>query len=100
MKSKKKLKVQPQGTMMLLPPKEGTCRICAVKHEPEMPHNAQSLFYGMRFKMRYGRDGTWADAMAHCSEQMQQHWIGELTKAGYYTEPPEGVKLIAEPIDG
>lgn len=31
--------------MMLLPPAEGTCPICATKHESRLPHNAQSLYY-------------------------------------------------------
>ena len=87
-------------SMMLLPPPDGHCRICAVKHEPDLPHNAQSLFYQMRFKMRYGRDGTWADALAHCDETIQGWWITALREKKAYTEPPEGVAPIAEPIDG
>ena len=89
-----------EGKMMLLPPPDGHCRICAVMHEPDMPHNAQSLFYGMRFKMRYGRDGTWADAIAHCTPEMQSYWIQGLTDRGAWSEPPAGVEPIAEPIDG
>ena len=85
---------------MLLPPGEGKCRICAVDHPPEQAHNAQSLFYQMRFNMRYGRPGTWADCIAHCSEDVQKHWITELRALNFYTEPPEGVAPIAERIDG
>lgn len=88
------------GTMMLLPPREGLCRICAGDHKPNMPHNAQSLFYGMRFKMRYKREGTWADAIAHCSVDMRIFWENGLRERGAWTEPPEGVEPIAEPIDG
>ena len=91
---------QPQGSMKLLPPPEGHCRICAVDHQPEMPHNAQSIFYGMRFKMRYGRDGTWADAIAHCDIDMRLHWEKHLRELGAWSEPPEGVDPISEPIDG
>ncbi len=91
------VKAQP---MMLLPPAEGHCRICAVQHEPEAPHNAQSLFYGMRFKMRYGREGTWADAVAHCPEQIRELWEQGLRQRGAWTAPPEGVEAICEPIDG
>jgi hypothetical protein len=86
--------------MMLLPPAEGNCRICAVKHEPHMPHDAQSLFYGMRFKMRYQREGTWADAVAHCPILVRAFWKEELRKGGHWTEPPQGVEPIREPIDG
>jgi hypothetical protein len=85
---------------MLLPPAEGKCRICAVAHEPDQAHNASSLFYGMRFKMRYGRDGTWADAVAHCPPATRELWEQVLRRRGRWTEPPAGVALIAEPIDG
>ncbi len=86
--------------MMLMPPKEGHCRICAVAHEPELPHNAQSLFFAMRFQMRYGRQGTWADAIAHCSDEMQDLWRQALKEMGAWSEPPAGVEVISEPIDG
>jgi hypothetical protein len=91
---------QNEGKMMLMPPPEGHCRICAVKHEPGNPHNAQSIFYGMRFKMRYGRDGTWADALAHCAPALRAAWERELRKVNAWTEPPPGVEPVAEPIDG
>ena len=92
---------KPAGRMMLLPPAEGKCRICAVAHEPELPHNADSLFYGMRFKMRYGRDGTWEDAAAHCSPEMRAMWKEEYeSMGGRWTSPAEGVEPISEPIDG
>jgi len=86
--------------MTLLPPKEGHCRICAVKHEPTLPHNAQSLYYAMRFQMRHGRQGTWADAVAHCTQEIREFWETELTKKGAWSKPPEGVEPIEEPIDG
>ena len=87
--------------MMLMPPEEGKCRICAVEHEPEMPHDATSLFYGLRFKMRYGREGTWADATAHCTPEMRAEWKALIPEhGGRWTEPPEGVEPISEPIDG
>lgn len=85
---------------MLLPPPDGHCRICAVKHEPEQPHNAQSIFYQIRFKLRYGRDSTWADAIAHCDELAQNHWKKSLVDKNAWTEPPNGVAPISEPIDG
>lgn len=84
---------------MLLPPPEGHCRICAAKHEPHEAHNAQSIFYQMRFRMRYGRDGTWADAIAHVDERQWKFWRKLLGDAGAWTEPPPGVEPIAEPIE-
>lgn len=85
--------------MMLLPAAPGTCPLCATAHEPHFPHNAQSLFYGMRFKMEHGRDATWADAVAHCVAEMKAFWKGHLEALGNWSEPPEGVAPIAEPCD-
>ncbi len=93
------VEIEPRS-FKLLPPPDGHCRICAVRHEPEMPHNAQSLFYGIRFRMRYGRDGTWADAIAHCPGDVCEAWTRELRKANAWTEPAAGVDVISEPIDG
>jgi hypothetical protein len=91
---------EKDAPMKLLPPPEGCCGICASKHEPKQAHNAESLFFQVRFRMRYGRDGTWADAIAHCPERIQRYWIGALRYAGKWTEPPDGIAPIAEPIDG
>jgi len=93
-------KGEATGTMMLMPPREGHCRICAVDHKPEEPHNAQSLFYAMRFRMRYKRDGTWADAIAHCDIDIRLFWERRLREKNAWTEPPEGIDPICEPIDG
>lgn len=70
------------GGMMLLPPPPDCCQICAVKHEPHMPHNAQSFFYQFRFNIEHGRAATWVDAMAHCSEEMKSHWKEALAEKG------------------
>lgn len=60
----------------------GTCSECAVEHEPEQPHNRQSLTYQYKFYAEHGRWPTWADAMAHCPEHIKQYWITELGKRG------------------
>ena len=57
---------------MLMPAKPGTCPQCAVKHEPEAPHNKDSLFYQYYFYNENGRWPTWEDAMAHCSEDVKE----------------------------
>ena len=71
-----------EGKMYLMPAAPGTCPICATEHDPEMPHNQQSLYYQMRFKMEHGRGATWADAMAHCSAEIQAQWTAELKEYG------------------
>lgn len=66
--------------MMMPPP--GTCPECAVKHDPRMPHNKQSLFYQYAFYARNGRWPTWEDAMAHCAEEVKEVWRQALKEAG------------------
>jgi hypothetical protein len=83
--------------MMLLPAKEGTCPICATAHEPEMPHNGQSLYYQYRFYGNRGRWPTWADAVAHCSPEMRAAWKQQLMDRGAWTEPEDGSGPIADP---
>ena len=60
----------------------GTCPICATKHEPEQPHNQQSLAYQYKFYDENGRWPTWADAMAHCSDKIRDYWTRELENRG------------------
>jgi hypothetical protein len=66
----------------LLPPPPGHCQTCAVMHAPDAPHNAQSLFYRMKFRMDHGREVTWHDAMAHCPDEVQAMWLTELRATG------------------
>jgi len=75
-----------EGVMTLLPPAPHLCQECATDHEPHLPHNAQSLFYGMKFKIEHGRDPTWADAMAHCSDEMKKLWTEALAERGITVE--------------
>jgi hypothetical protein len=67
---------------------EGTCPDCATKHEPNWPHNQQSLFYQYKFYNEYGRWPTWEDAMAHCDDEMKAFWSENLRKLG--VDIPEG----------
>lgn len=78
------------GGMMLLPPAADTCQMCATMHEPEIPHNATSMYYQVRFKMEFGRDPTWHDAMAHCDEEIKKAWKEAMADQGVPLEP--GVK--------
>lgn len=60
----------------------GTCLMCAVAHDPEQPHNQQSLTYQYKFYDQHGRWPTWVDAMEHCSEDVKARWKAELEKRG------------------
>jgi hypothetical protein len=72
--------------VMILPPKPGTCPVCAVKHDPAWPHNRDSLYYQMRFQQQHGRFPNWADAIAHCSEEMKAAWKEALLEKGVKPE--------------
>jgi hypothetical protein len=70
------------GPFTMFPAEKGTCPECAVKHEPDQPHNQQSLFYQYNFYNEHGRWPTWDDAMSHCSDEMKGLWVLELRKRG------------------
>src|SRR6266581_4295120 len=80
---------QPMSWKML-PPSKDKCQICAAKHVPAEPHNAQSIYYQMAFQGMVGRSPTWADAIAHCAEHTRKQWKDQLQRMGAWTEPPEG----------
>lgn len=61
---------------------DGKCPECACQHEPHLPHNNESLFYQYRFFDQHGVWPTWADAMAHCTEDRIKLWTIELEKLG------------------
>lgn len=66
----------------LLQPRKDVCQQCAVDHPPDLPHDQQSLHYQYWFFSQHNRWPTWADAMAHCDEDMKVVWIEELAKHG------------------
>lgn len=70
------------GSMFLMPAKEGTCPDCATIHELDWPHNAQSMFYQYKFYNEYGRWPNWGDAMKHCDPKTKKFWKLELMKHG------------------
>ena len=70
------------GPFKLLPAKKGTCPQCAVDHPPDQPHNQQSLAYQYWFYNEHGRWPTWADAIAHCSQEIKNFWTAELASRG------------------
>lgn len=70
------------GPFNMFPAAPETCPECAVKHEPDEPHNRSSLFYQYHFYNEHGRWPTWEDAMAHCSEETKALWKTELEKRG------------------
>lgn len=65
--------LQPKGflPMRLMKTAPGTCPECGVKHKPEEPHDRGSIAYQYSFYNKHGRWPTWADAVAHCSDEMK-----------------------------
>ena len=84
---KARVKEIPFEDVVILPPKPGVCQICAVDHEPDQPHNRDSLYYQMKFRQQHGRFPTWADAMAHCDEHVKK-LLTELERMRAYGLPP------------
>lgn len=85
-----------EPSMTLMPPKPGTCPVCATDHPETHPHNAQSMYYQYRFYGLRGRWPTWADAVAHCDEQIRTHCETFLRERGHWTEP-DGEDPIGDP---
>lgn len=67
---------------ILLPCAPDVCQECAVKHDPDMPHNQESLYYQYKFYNQHGHWPTWEDALAHCTTEVQDVWKHELREAG------------------
>ena len=84
-----------ESGVYLLPCAPNVCQECAVDHEPEQAHNAQSLYYQYKFYGEHGRWPTWEDAIAHCSDKLRTFWIAELTKAGQW--PPKSTEPQGRP---
>ena len=70
------------GAFKMLPPAKDVCQECAVKHDPEQPHNQQSLFYQYSFFADNNRWPTWKDAISHCTPEVQEKWITALKSKG------------------
>lgn len=76
--------------MIILPAKPGFCQECGAKHEPDLPHNAQSRLYQYAFYGREGRWPTWNDALAHCSDEVRELWKKALTEKGVSLDAHQG----------
>lgn len=70
------------GEVRIVPPVPGSCRICAVFHDPDEPHDRDSLYYQNWFRKLHKRFPTWEDAMSHCSEEKKAEWKKMLARQG------------------
>src|SRR3972149_3945179 len=83
--------------MSLLPPAADKCPICATEHEPQLPHNPQSLYYFYRFHASRGDWPTCEDAAAHCTPQIRASFRDRWTYAGGKWTRPLGRDPLADP---
>ena len=67
--------IDKTNSLRLLPAAPGTCPECATEHDPEFPHNLQSLYYKMWFYQENGRFPTMDDSLSHCSEEIKSAWM-------------------------
>jgi hypothetical protein len=68
------------GGFRMLPGPPGTCEWCHVAHDPDQPHNQQSLPYQVKFHTLHGRWPTWTDAMSHCASEVRAEWRRQLVE--------------------
>lgn len=71
----------------LLPPPPDACQVCERKHEPNLPHDAQSVYWHVRRQMDGEPPPTWDDALAHVSDEMHLALCVELLKHGVTVAP-------------
>ena len=69
-------------TLMPIDTRNGGCSQCGIVHEPDQPHDNQSLPYQYSFYAEHDRWPTWADAMAHCTPEVQEQWTTALRSRG------------------
>ena len=56
--------------------------MCARDHAPHLAHDYQSLFYQARFKMKWGRDATHDDSVAHLTPEERAAWRAASDEVG------------------
>ncbi len=74
--------------LSLLPPAPDKCQICAVKHPPEQPHDATSLYFAF-YQQSIGKPATWAEAITHCSPVVKACWTAHLRNLGIDITSPK-----------
>lgn len=73
---------RPTQGWALLPPSPDVCSMCAKDHEPELPHDWQTIYWQYAFRAEYDRWPTIDDAFSHCDDEMQEIWRQALLEHG------------------
>lgn len=71
----------------IIAPTPGTCPVCATKHDPQAPHDKESLYYVSQFFRKNKRLPSWEDAMSHCTEPVKAEFRKKLAKRGIVSAP-------------
>ena len=79
-----------QKAFKMLPARPGCCSVCASNHPAHHAHNLHSLAYGVHFRLRWGRDPTWADACAHLTDDERDNWRDAMMTVGQEWTEPDG----------
>lgn len=82
------MEIKTAKPFMMLPPAPHLCQVCAVEHDEEQPHNAQSIYYQYWFTATNKRQLTWSDAMAHCSDEVKAPWLAQFSLCGIDINSP------------
>ena len=85
------MEVEVRPTPKILPAPRGTCIQCATAHGEHDPHNWWSLYYHVRFRMKWNRAASHADCVGHLPESRRRLYRQALEKQGHeWSEPAEG----------
>lgn len=85
--------------MRLMPPPLDRCPVCATQHGSNAAHNQMSLYYQYRFYGTHGRWPTWADAIAHLPQKIQDRWRECLMRTNMWSEPADGIAIADPPSE-
>lgn len=80
------MSVRTVKPMTLLPPAPDACQVCAVKHDPAEPHDAQSLYWAVSREIAGEPAPTWTDALEHVTGELRTTWIALLAEHGVEVE--------------
>lgn len=81
---------EPATGLTLLPPATDACQVCARKHPPEQPHDAQSLFWATARAMEGRPSASWNEALEHCAPVVRDSWVESLVERGVDLDKPGG----------
>jgi hypothetical protein len=77
----------PVSAWTLLPPAADACQECGAHHEPDDPHNPQSLYWQTKRNIAGEPMPTWEEALEHCPPEVYAAWYSALRERGVDVKP-------------